>query len=207
VIKPVVKTIVVGPIQTNCYAVRCPETGKVLVIDPGADSSALDQELEKADCIIYTHGHFDHVGGAVVLIRRFSPETMIHLEDAEMLSSAAVHAAELGFNIQQPPPARRFLQGGDTVNVGVLSFSVIHTPGHTGGSICISGHGLVFTGDTLFAGSAGRTDLPGSFPDRMRDSLENKVVLFDDGLVVFPGHGPSSTMGDEKRHNPFLRFS
>jgi len=207
VIKPVVKKIVVGPIQTNCYLLKCPETGKVLVIDPGADSSVLEQELEQVDFIVYTHGHFDHVGGAAGLIRRFSPETMIHSEDAGMLSSAAVHAANWGFRIQQPPPARRFLQEGDRLDVGALSFSVIHTPGHSGGSICISGHGLIFSGDTLFAGSVGRTDLPESSPDRMRDSLENKVVLFDDELVVFPGHGPSSTMGEEKKHNPFLQFS
>ncbi len=206
-IKPVVKKIVVGPIQTNCYLLKCPETGKVLVIDPGADSSVLEQELEQVDFIVYTHGHFDHVGGAAGLIRRFSPETMIHSEDAGMLSSAAVHAANWGFRIQQPPPARRFLQEGDRLDVGALSFSVIHTPGHSGGSICISGHGLIFSGDTLFAGSVGRTDLPESSPDRMRDSLENKVVLFDDELVVFPGHGPSSTMGEEKKHNPFLQFS
>lgn len=206
-IKPVVKKTVVGPIQTNCYTVRCPETGKVLVIDPGADSRILDQELEQVDCIIYTHGHFDHVGGAVSLIRRFSPETMIHREDAEMLSGAAVHAAEWGFMIQQPPSPHRLLHNGDTVNVGALSFRILHTPGHSGGSICISGHGLVFSGDTLFAGSVGRTDLPGSSPAKMRESLENMVVLFDDDMVVHPGHGSSSTIGNEKRHNPFLQFS
>jgi glyoxylase-like metal-dependent hydrolase (beta-lactamase superfamily II) len=207
VIEPFVKKTVVGPIQTNCYTIRCPETGKVLVIDPGADSSVLDQELDRVDCIVYTHGHFDHVGGASGLIRRFSPETMIHLEDVEMLSSAVVHAAEWGGMIQQPPPPHRLLHHGDTVDVGVLSFSIIHTPGHSGGSICISGHGLVFSGDTLFAGSVGRTDLPGSSPSKMRDSLKNRVMLFDDNLAVLPGHGPPSTMGKEKKHNPFLKFS
>lgn len=206
-IEPVVKKTVVGPIQTNCYTVRCPVTGVVLVIDPGADSRVLNQELGQVDCIIYTHGHFDHVGGASGLIKRFSPETMIHREDAEMLSGAAAHAAEWGFMIQQPPPPHRLLHHGDTVDIGALSFSIVHTPGHSGGSICISGHGLVFSGDTLFAGSVGRTDLPGSSPSRMRDSLENRVVLFDDDLVVLPGHGHSTTMGQEKKHNPFLQFS
>ncbi|MCK5131817.1 MAG: MBL fold metallo-hydrolase [Candidatus Sabulitectum sp.] len=206
-IKPLVNTIVVGVIQTNCYVVKCPETGAVLVIDPGDDHTLIEAGLTGVDSIIYTHGHFDHVGGAAGLIRRFAPETMIHSADAEIMASAAIHAGELGFRIQQPPPPDRLLEDGDLVNVGMLTFRIRHTPGHSRGSICIEGHGLLFSGDTLFAGSIGRTDLPQSSPEKMRASLEQIVLRFDDRIVVFPGHGPSSTMKYEKRNNPFLRFS
>lgn len=206
-IKPLVNTIVVGVIQTNCYVVKCPETGAVLVIDPGDDHTLIEAGLTGVDSIIYTHGHFDHVGGAAGLIRRFSPETMIHSADAEIMASAAIHARELGFRIQQPPPPDRLLEDGDQVNVGMLTFRIRHTPGHSRGSICIEGHDLLFSGDTLFAGSIGRTDLPQSSSEKMRASLEQIVLRFDDRIVVLPGHGPSSTMKYEKRNNPFLRFS
>jgi glyoxylase-like metal-dependent hydrolase (beta-lactamase superfamily II) len=206
VTKPVVGLIVTGAIQTNCYTVKCPETGEVLVIDPGDDSALIGESLNRVDSIVYTHGHFDHAGGAAGLIRRFSPVTMIHSADAEILSTASVHAAEWGFRIEQPPAADRLLGDGDRIEVGSLTFIVRHTPGHSKGSICIEGHGLLFSGDTLFAGSVGRTDLPQSSPEAMRASLRNTVVLFDDDLIVFPGHGPSSTMKIEKRSNPYLRF-
>lgn len=206
-INPIVNTVVVGEIQTNCYVVKCPETGAVLVIDPGGDPSLIEKALTEIDTIIYTHGHFDHVGGAAELISRFNPKTMIHSADLEIMSSAAAVAGEWGFRIQQPPPPDRLLEDGDKISIGSLVFSIKHTPGHSRGSICIEGHGLLFTGDTLFAGSIGRTDLPQSSPERMRKSLKLIVSDYDKELVVYPGHGPSSTLAEEIRNNPFLRFS
>ncbi|MCD4708900.1 MAG: MBL fold metallo-hydrolase [Candidatus Sabulitectum sp.] len=205
-IKPLVKTIVVGEIQTNCYVVKCPGTGDVLVIDPGNDHAVIERDLRRINSIIYTHGHFDHVGGAAGLIRRFAPETMMHSADIEIMASAAIHAREWGFVIEQPPPADRLLEDGDSVSVGKLTFRIRHTPGHSRGSICVEGHGLLFSGDTLFAGSIGRTDLPQSSPKKMEVTLERIVAHFDPGLVLYPGHGLSSTMGEEIRNNPFLRF-
>lgn len=205
-IKPIVKKIVVGPIQTNCYVVECPETGAVLVIDPGDDPSVINECLSRLDLVIYTHGHFDHVGGAFDLIKRYSPISMIHSEDVEIMSSAELHAREWGFSIQQPPSVDRLLKDGDSVNVGNLVFSILHTPGHSHGSICIKGYGLLFSGDTLFAGSVGRTDLPQSSPEKMKMTMKNIIAKQEDSIVVFPGHGPASTMKNEKRNNPFLRF-
>ncbi len=204
--KPIVKKVVVGPIQTNCYVVKCPETGAVLVVDPGDDSSAINEYFQRLDLIIYTHGHFDHVGGASDLISRYSPETMIHSEDVEMMSSAKLHAAEWGFSIQQPPTVNRILTNGDSIKVGNLVFSVLHTPGHSRGSICIKGHDLFFSGDTLFAGSIGRTDLPQSSPANMKTTMKNIIAEQEDSFVILPGHGPASTMKNEKKNNPFLRF-
>ncbi len=206
-IKPIVKTIVVGGVQTNCYIVKCPETGAVLIIDPGDDYTVIKEGLSRVDIIVYTHGHFDHVGGAAGLIRRFAPQTMIHSADVEIMASAAVYSEQWGFRIQQPPPPDRLLEDGDRINAGMLTFYVRHTPGHSRGSICLEGHGLLFSGDTLFAGSIGRTDLPQSSPEEMRTTLEKIVTHFDDKIVVLPGHGPSSTMKEEKRNNPFLKFS
>lgn len=206
-IKPIVSTVVVGAIQTNCYVVRCPETGAVLVIDPGGTPSLIENALTEIDTIIYTHGHFDHVGGAAELIRRYNPKTMIHSADLEIMSSAAASAGEWGFRIQQPPRPDRLLEDGDSISIGSLVFSIKHTPGHSRGSIVIEGHGLLFTGDTLFAGSIGRTDLPQSSPEKMRKSLKLIVSDCDKELVVYPGHGSSSTIAEEIRSNPFLRFS
>lgn len=206
-IKPIVSRIVVGAVQTNCYVVKCSETGFVLVIDPGDDHTVIQEGLTRVDSIVYTHGHFDHVGGAAGLIKRFTPETMIHSADAGIMASAAIHALEWGFRIQQPPPPDRLLEDGDLVNVGKLTFYIRHTPGHSRGSVCIEGHGLLFSGDTLFAGSIGRTDLPQSSPEQMKATLEHIVVHYDPDLIVYPGHGPSSTMEKEKKNNPFLHCS
>lgn len=203
--KPEVIRIVVGGIQTNCYVVRCPETGCTMVIDPGDDHRIIGESLSRLDFIFYTHGHFDHVGGAAGLIDSYSPVTMIHPDDVEMMASAAEHGAEWGFTIQQPPVPDRLLADRDHVHVGTLCFTVIHTPGHSSGSVCLEGHGLLFSGDTLFAGSIGRTDLPGSSPLKMKQTMENIVVHMDNSLVVYPGHGPSSTIAEEKRSNPFLQ--
>ena len=205
-IKPLVKTVVVGQIQTNCYQVKCPETGAVLVIDPGGDPSLIKNDLTEIDTIIYTHGHFDHVGGAAELISRFKPKTMIHSDDLEIMSSAAAVAGEWGLRIQQPSHPDRLLEDGDKISIGSLTFSIKHTPGHSRGSICIEGHGLLFTGDTLFAGSIGRTDLPQSSPEKMKRTLKLIVSGYDKKLVVYPGHGPSSTMEEEIRNNPFLKI-
>jgi len=204
VINPSVSRLVVGCVQTNCYIVQCPETGAVLVIDPGDDSNLIGKRLTQINTILYTHGHFDHVGGAAGLLEEHAAETMIHSADAAMMASAALHAAGWGFSIQQPPPPSKLLKGGDRINVGSLLFEVIHTPGHSMGSICLSGHGLLFSGDTLFSGSIGRTDLPGSSDSEMQKTLKYLVSHLNDDILVYPGHGHSTTILTEKRTNPFL---
>jgi hydroxyacylglutathione hydrolase len=204
VIKPLIRLQVVGCIETNCYIIKCPETGAVIIIDPGDDSRLIEEGLTQINTIVYTHGHFDHVGGAAGLLESFNAETMIHSGDAEMLAGASLHAVEWGFRIKQPPPPSGILRNGDTIKAGSMQFEVIHTPGHSKGSICLKGHGFLFSGDTLFAGSIGRTDLPGSSERDMHVSLLHVVSKLDDNLLVYPGHGPSTTILREKRSNPFL---
>ncbi len=200
-----VERVQVGPIQTNCYRVMCPVTGYTLIIDPGDDPEVTGEGLARLDCIAYTHGHFDHVCGAAPLIRRYSPRTLIHEGDREMLARASRAASEWGFYGEQPPPAEDFLRDGDELHAGELCFTVIHTPGHSPGSLCLYGHGVLFSGDTLFAGSIGRTDLPGSSMADMNRSLVRLFAAVDDDTVVYPGHGPSTTISRERKTNPFLQ--
>lgn len=200
-----VERVQVGPIQTNCYRVKCPATGYTLVIDPGDDPLLVGEGLTRLDCIVYTHGHFDHVCGAAPLIRKYSPGTLIHEGDSEMLARASRAASEWGFSGEQPPPVEGFLRDGEELRAGELRFTVMHTPGHSPGSVCIHGHGVLFSGDTLFAGSIGRTDLPGSSMADMKKSLARLIAAVDDDTVVYPGHGPSTTISRERKTNPFLR--
>ena len=204
--RPSVIRIEAGPIMTNCYVLTCPSTGEVLVIDPGDDADMLAEGLSRVDALVYTHGHFDHCGAAAGLIRRFSPVTMIHAEDVPLLASASRAASQWGFSVEQPPPPDRELADGDMVSAGEMTFRVIHTPGHSPGSICLYGHGLLFSGDTLFAGSIGRTDLPGSSAAGMEASLKSLLSAVAGDTVVYPGHGPSTSMDLERSGNPFLQF-
>jgi len=129
---------------------------------------------------------------------------LIHEADGPMLTSAASNLSLLSGSIVKPGPAEKLLQDGDRIQVGTLSLEVLHTPGHTSGSICLLTEGKVFTGDTLFAGSVGRTDLPGGSWAKLMESLKTRLCSLDDEVEVYPGHGPPTTMGQEKRTNPFL---
>lgn len=202
--EPVIERIEVGPIMTNCYLVTCPETGEVMAIDPGDEPERIAGRIARLDLVVHTHGHFDHCGGSAGLMERFSPLTLIHKADAHMLLNAANAAAAWGFTITPPPPAGRLLEDGDAIQLGSLTFSVLHTPGHSPGCICLFGHGHLFSGDTLFRDSIGRTDLPGSSLADMDRSLKRLAGEIPGNIVVHPGHGPSSTMDRELRNNPFL---
>lgn len=203
--KPVIHTSVVGPVQTNCYTVTCPESGAVLLIDPGDDPDTLLGMSERTDMIVYTHGHFDHVGGASGILASRTPETLLFKADLEMFQHAEEVADELGFSITQPPDPAFFLTDDEIIQCGNLFFRVIHTPGHSPGSICLYGHGVLFSGDTLFEGSIGRTDLPGSSREDMNNSLVKLFRQIPDDTEVYPGHGTYTTIASEKELNPYIR--
>ncbi len=197
-----------GWFQTNCYLVGCPETHQAMVVDPGGEVTpilerAREQGLTIA-LVVNTHGHHDHILGNAELVRRTGAELAVHELDAPLLFAPEYDIAPLlGLRRERCRPTR-LLRAGDTVSVGKLRFTVLHTPGHTPGSICLLGHGALFSGDTLFYLGVGRTDLPGGDMEALVRSLEQVLFPLEDSLTVYPGHGPATTLGFEKRHNPFL---
>ena len=194
--------------MTNCYVVGCEETKKGIVIDPGdeVDRILLEAAEERLsiEYIINTHGHFDHVGGNSRIKAATGAELMIHPLDAPMLTRISVEAAAWGLHADNSPPPDRLLTDGDTISFGKLTFTVIHTPGHTPGGISFHSDGNVFVGDTLFAGSVGRTDFPGGDFDTLKASIQKRLFTLEDSVRVWPGHNQETTIGREKRMNPFV---
>jgi len=189
------RKLVVGPYQTNCYILGCKETGQGLVIDPGDEVLRIVKEITRSGLsiryIAITHGHIDHVGGVSELKRITRAPVLIHRLDAGALGTR--------------PDV--FLEEGQTIEVGNYSISVIHTPGHSPGGVCLYAPGAVFTGDTLFAGSVGRTDFPGGSHELLVQGVKQKIFPLGDSLRVYPGHGPESTIGRERMTNPFFRLA
>ncbi len=199
--------------MANCYVVGCEKSAQAVMIDPGFDAVESERIFEKVSengleikCVVNTHGHIDHTCGNGLVKEKMRVPILIHRGDATMLTDSRINlSGGVGMANWISPPADRLLEEGDVIDVGELSFKVIHTPGHSRGSISILGKDVVFTGDTLFAGSIGRTDFPGSSPEMIIHSIRNKLMKLPDDMKVYPGHGPSSTIGQEKRSNPFVR--
>lgn len=206
----IIQTLTVGPIMANCFVVGCEQTRSAAVIDPGDETDRILAELAASrltlDHIINTHGHFDHVGGNRRLKDATGADLMIHRLDTPMLNSLSASAAAWGLSAEDSPSPDRTLEEGDTIAFGTIAFTVIHTPGHTPGGISLHSDDIVFVGDTLFAGSIGRTDFPGGNYETLISSIHNKLFVLGDGVRVFCGHGPETTIGREKqrRVNPFV---
>ncbi|MEM2172476.1 MAG: MBL fold metallo-hydrolase [Thermoproteota archaeon] len=195
--------------ETNCYLVACQETLSAILIDAGFDEEAeaitVIREIEKRNLkvkyVLNTHWHPDHTAGNEYFREKLGALVIIHKDDAPMLNAGA---SLLGLKVKPHRPDKT-VTNGDLIEIGKTCLKIIHTPGHTRGSICVLGKGVVFTGDTLFAGSIGRTDFPGgSFEEIMR-SIKDKLMTLSEETLVYPGHGPFSSIGKEKRTNPFLK--
>jgi hydroxyacylglutathione hydrolase len=204
----IIKELAVGPLMANCFICGCPETKDAAVIDPGGDAGiilrALADDTLKAKYIINTHGHFDHVSANGKIKDATGAKILIHPLDAPMLSSLSSNAAIFGISVENSPPCDQTIEEGDTVSFGNVTLSVIHTPGHTPGGISLFTNGVVFVGDTLFAGSIGRTDFPGGDFNTLISSIQMKLFKLDDRVKVLSGHGPETSIGREKRYNPFV---
>ncbi len=198
------KRIVVGPLAVNAYLLADPATKVACLIDPGADHKKIKDFINKNGLnlkfIINTHGHGDHIGSN----GNFDVPIYIHSLDKNFLTDPKKNLSLLFmFNIKSPEAAR-LLEDGDVVNLGSLSLKVIHTPGHTPGSISLKLDGIIFTGDTLFNNGVGRTDFEYGDEAALFDSIKKKLMTLADDTVIYPGHGEPSTIGDERRGNPNL---
>ena len=205
----IIKKLEVGPIMANCFILGCEDTREAVVIDPGDDPDRILMTLAKEKLtvkyLIDTHGHFDHVGANRRMKEVTGAELAIHPDDVPMLAQLARSAASFGLSAENSPEPDLLLNEGDSVSFGNISLKVIHTPGHSRGGICLYTPGHLFAGDTLFAGSIGRTDLPGGDYDTLIASIKQKLLNLPDDTRVYTGHGPETTIANEKRMNPFLR--
>jgi len=189
------RKLIVGPYQANCYVMGCKETSEGLVIDPGDEVYRIVSEITRSGLLIryilITHGHFDHSQGAAELKMITKAPLLIHPLDAHGLNTK--------------PDG--WLSDGQKIQLGKYTLSVIHTPGHSPGSVSFHAPGAVFTGDALFAGSVGRTDFQGGDHQKLIEAVQRKIFPLGDNERIYPGHGPSSTIGRERRTNPFFRFN
>jgi len=206
----VVRTTVVGPFAANCYLVGCSRTEDAILVDPGGDSARVMGMLEpgkfRITRIVCTHGHIDHVAGAAALKEATGAPLQIHAADAEWLARLPEQAATFGFDEVRPPEVDRFHRDGEIFRVGECDGVVLHTPGHTRGSCSLwfPRSKVVLTGDTLFAGSVGRTDLPGGDFRELERSILEKLFPLGDDVRFYPGHGQGSVIGQERLSNPFV---
>jgi glyoxylase-like metal-dependent hydrolase (beta-lactamase superfamily II) len=193
--------------QANCYLLECEETLSAVVIDPGDDADVILNILEERklnlELIINTHGHVDHIAANSDLKQKTNAQLCIHKLDADMIVNPQKNLSSFIGRAISSSPASKILKDGDILEAGMISLKVIHTPGHSPGSICLLTDEAIFTGDLLFAGSIGRYDFPGSSYEQIINSLK-KIMELDDNIEVYPGHGPITTIGEERSTNPFL---
>ncbi len=210
-------------LQCNCSIIGDPETREALVVDPGDETARILETLAKhaltVKAIVSTHAHIDHVGGLRKMQQATGAPVLMHADDMELYRHLDVQAAWLGMRTPDPASIDKFLREGDTLRWGGFEASVLHTPGHTPGSISLylspqqlrqqqakaaANNGKLLAGDTLFAGSIGRTDLPGGSLEQILRSIHHKLLVLPDETIVYPGHGIATTIGEERATNPFL---
>ncbi|MDO9574242.1 MAG: MBL fold metallo-hydrolase [Candidatus Contubernalis sp.] len=205
----ILKRLEVGGFMSNCYIVGCNDTKDAVVIDPGSEPEVILATLEEMDLkvkyIIATHGHIDHIGAVKEVREATKAPVIIHNEDAALFENTHENLSMFVGSELILSPAEKTVVEGDTISFGNYTMKVIHTPGHTRGGMSLHMDGVVFTGDTLFAASIGRSDLPGGNHRQLTCAIKEKLFPLGEATVVYPGHGPESTIGREMKVNPFLR--
>ena len=202
----ILKKLIVGPFASNCYIVGSESDNEGMIIDPGASAKQILSTVKELGLnirlIVLTHGHMDHIGAVKGVKQATGAEVAIHTDDAKFLRRLSLSTI---YNFSFPSTPDRLLGDGDSIDVGDLHFTVLHTPGHSPGGICLLGHGVLFSGDTLFNYGIGRTDFPGGSHSQLMNNIYTRLMVLPDDTVVYPGHGPDTTIGTERRGNPFLR--
>jgi len=203
--------LTVGPFQENCYIVGDEESGIGALIDPGNEAARIALAVEQTDLeigsIIVTHAHIDHVGAVAVLVDEYSCPVLMHAEAEPMLTQLPTQAIMMGLRFGKVPTVDRHIGDGEMLQVGAVSLRSLYTPGHAQGHLAfyIEDQGLVLSGDALFAGSVGRVDLPGGSMEVLMRSIEERLMTLPGETTVYPGHGPQTTIGNERVSNPFLQ--
>jgi len=206
----IIKRLVVGHLSANCYIVGQESHGEGMVIDPGGNQEdiikAIDESGLEIKTIVLTHGHSDHIAALRDVQDHTGAQVAIHIEDADFLEGRGSFSSQFGISYRTPYPPDRLLREGDVIAVGSLSFKVIHTPGHTPGSICLQTGDKVFTGDTIFYRGIGTTLMPGSSRRELLESIHTRLMVLPDETILYPGHGRETTVGAERRDNPYARY-
>lgn len=201
------KMIIVGALETNCFLVYDPETLDCAVVDPGSEPGkiypVIAEEGLRPVVLINTHGHIDHIGANRDIKDKYHVPLFIHAGDKDLLTRTQSLELSLLLNAQDSPPADRLIADGETIKIGKGCLRVLHTPGHTPGSVSLLGDGFLLSGDTLFFEGVGRTDLPGGNQAQLECSIREKIMTLPDDIVVLPGHGPLTTVGQERQNNAF----
>jgi hydroxyacylglutathione hydrolase len=203
-----IESIVIQDMGVNCYLLSCDNTQKAILIDPGAGAKRILNWLEKCGkdiiFIVLTHGHFDHIGAVEELRNELKVKVAIHQGDAEMLINPLKNLSRYSGRDLGTSPAEIILQDNQELSIGEMEVRIFHTPGHSLGSISLLTKDGLLSGDTLFDGSVGRTDFPGGDTTQLLKSIQDKLLVLDDEIKVFPGHGPTTTIGKERRFNPYV---
>ena len=206
----IIKRLVVGSLSANCYIVGNTDTREGMVIDPGGNPEDILKTITDSkfdiQTIVLTHGHSDHIAALFDIQDRTGADVAIHIEDADFLEGRGSFSSMFGISYKTPETPDRLLHEGDIIEMGSTRFTVVHTPGHTPGSICLLTEDRIFTGDTLFYRGIGTTLMPGSSRRQLIDSIRTRLMVLPDDFKIYPGHGRESTIGAERRSNPFIHY-